>query len=257
MPPCHPRPALGALLLPLVLPMAWAIALPSVPSSGVQGVALRVAQPHELSLVAQLQLDIFAEPLQEAPAVLPMLKGFFESSQRNARAGMLTRLTDELQKRVAKGSEILIAFDEDEDEGAVGEAAGGVIDASGQYIEPGRPCASHHKFEPHLSPPPRPPPTCVRHLYSRNRRLLGTVDLSIQEMQLPTHAVAGGLYLSHMAVAETARRRGIARALLRAASACAESRSEDCIYLHVEPANEAAISLYESSGYIKQADRAP
>lgn len=89
------------------------------------------------------------------------------------------------------------------------------------------------------------------------RRLLGTVDLSIQEMLLPTHAVAGGLYLSHMAVAERARRRGVGRALLQAATACAERRGEECVYLHVEPGNAAAVRLYETSGYRKQADVPP
>jgi ribosomal protein S18 acetylase RimI-like enzyme len=88
-------------------------------------------------------------------------------------------------------------------------------------------------------------------------RLLGTVDVSVQEMTLPTHAVAGGLYLSHMAVAERARRRGIGRELLRAARECAARRGEDCLYLHVEPANDAAIGLYESAGYVKLADVAP
>ena len=76
-------------------------------------------------------------------------------------------------------------------------------------------------------------------------------------MQLPTHAIAGGVYLSHMAVAETARRRGIGRELLRAARECAIRRGESEIYLHVEPANSAAISLYESSGYRRQGDMPP
>ena len=78
-----------------------------------------------------------------------------------------------------------------------------------------------------------------------------------QEMKLPTHAIAGGLYLSHMAVAVNARRRGIARALLEAASASALRRDESSLWLHVEPANDAAIALYESGGYRKQPDGAP
>ena len=76
-------------------------------------------------------------------------------------------------------------------------------------------------------------------------------------MQLPTHAVAGGLYLSHMAVAVSARRRGVGRALLRAARECAVRRREDCIYLHVEPGNAPAVQLYESSGYRLQTDGPP
>lgn len=106
-------------------------------------------------------------------------------------------------------------------------------------------------------------PTALQHLfYLINEpaastpcgRLLGTVDLSIQELQLPSHAIAGGLYLSHMAVAAEARRRGIGRELLREASACAARRGEECIYLHVEPQNAAAIGLYEASGFDRQRD---
>ena len=169
---------------------------------------------------------------------------------------MLKRLSDELQSRVSKGSDILVAV---ADEAESGVEAEGLIDATGQYVEPGLPCVT-----------PRMPPTnthrarpfpCRRGALTRwrayARRLLGTVDLSIQELQLKTHAVAGGLYLSHMAVSETARRRGIGRALLAAASECAVRRGEECIYLHVEPHNDAAIGLYEGSGFRKQAEVAP
>ena len=34
-------------------------------------------------------------------------------------------------------------------------------------------------------------------------------------------------------------------------------RGEECIYLHVEPDNSAAIALYESSGYRRQGDMPP
>ena len=178
----------AAALIVLCLPLAWAFDA----TTSLKGITLRVAEPHELRRVAQLQLDTFSPP-PEQPALLPMLQTFFEANQKNVRAGMLKRLSDELANRVAKGSEILIAVDETAD--AIEE---GLVDAFGQYVEPGQPCA--------WSPP------------SFAHRLLGTVDLSSQEMNLPTHAVAGGLYLSHMAVAEASRRRGVGRALLGAAS---------------------------------------
>lgn len=72
-----------------------------------------------------------------------------------------------------------------------------------------------------------------------------------------THAIAGGLYLSRMAVAEGARRRGVARALLSAADECVRQRGEDVVYLHVEPDNVAAVGLYESCGYRKKPDLPP
>lgn len=54
-------------------------------------------------------------------------------------------------------------------------------------------------------------------LLSPAQAVLGCVDVSLRELQLPTHAVAGGAYLSHMCVLESSRRRGIARRLLQSA----------------------------------------
>ena len=87
--------------------------------------------------------------------------------------------------------------------------------------------------------------------------VLGTIDLSVQEMQLPSHALADGMYVSHMAVAPKARRCGIARALLAAVLDLARQRGEQRLYLHVEPSNAAAVALYETEGYCLQADGAP
>ena len=218
--------ALGPIM-PLHLLFAHAAVAAFTTAPPIDGVKLRVVEPHELRRVAQLQLDIFAPP-PEAPPLLPMLAGLFESNQRSTRAGMLKRLTEELEARVNRGSEILVALQDDGDGDAAAAVAedSGAVDASGNYVEPGPP-------------------------------LLGTVDLSIQELQLPTHAVAGGLYLSHMAVAETARRRGIGKALLVAARECAIRRGEECIYLHVEPENSGAVALYEACGYKRQADVPP
>jgi len=86
--------------------------------------------------------------------------------------------------------------------------------------------------------------------------LLGTADLSEQEMELPTHGVSEGpsgeyptLYLSSMAVEPNTRRRGIGRELLLAAEQRATERDAQGIWLHVERANEPAIALYEGNGF--------
>ena len=63
-------------------------------------------------------------------------------------------------------------------------------------------------------------------------------------MLLPTHSLAEGLYLCSMAVSAEARRRGIGRELLCAAEERAAAREAECIWLHVEQANTAAIKLY-------------
>ena len=83
--------------------------------------------------------------------------------------------------------------------------------------------------------------------------LLGAVDLSEQEMQSPFHAISEGLYLSSMVVAVELRRVGSGRRLLEAAEEGASVRGAECLWLFVERDNEAAISLYTSSGYAKQA----
>lgn len=79
--------------------------------------------------------------------------------------------------------------------------------------------------------------------------LLGTADLSEQEMLLPTHGISEGLYLSSMAVDPSSRRRGIGRELLLAAEQRASERDAEGIWLHVERGNEPAIALYEGNGF--------
>ena len=103
--------------------------------------------------------------------------------------------------------------------------------------------------------------------------LLGTVDLSSQEMELPTHGLTGqlahvhtgacprrvrdkprhvpvgSLYMSTLAVDSAHRKRGLGLALLRAAEAEASAQGVEGIYLHVEAANAGALSLYRGAGY--------
>ena len=178
---------------------------------------IRVAAPHELARVAELQFDTFAPP-PESPALLPRLASFYERSQASVRGNMLRKLMDELNSRIDKGSDVFVAAEADDD-----ALPSGGVDESGRYVEKGAP-------------------------------LLGTVDLSQQEMQLPTHGIAEGLYMSCMAVAPAARRRGIARALLAASEARALERGESMLWLHVEAGNHAAISLYEREGFARQPD---
>ncbi len=182
---------------------------------------IRLATEDELPAVAELQLDVFAEP-GETPVLLPMLAGLFEARQRGVRLGMRQRLTAELVTRLQKGSQILVAVPV----GADASSSVGLVEPDGSYAE--------------LGPP-----------------MLGTVDLSTQEMQLPTHALAEGCYLSHMAVAEPARRRGIARSLMQRASALAAASGEEGIWLHVEKDNAAAVSLYESEGFVAKPEVPP
>ena len=219
-----PSSETAARRCPAPLAVATNPPLVETPSQLPLGFSVRAAETHELVRVAALQLEIFA-PAEEPPPMIPMLQSLFLANQRANRKGMLRRLTDEIALRVEKGSEILIAIgsDEEEEEDAAAAAAGAELDASGLYTEPGPP-------------------------------VLGTVDISCQEMQLPTHAIAEGLYLSHMAVSERSRRRGIARELLREASASALRRGEGCLWLHVEPDNTPAVALYEGDGYVRMPD---
>lgn len=169
-----PRLRLRVVLLSCLTQLCLiAPAASSTVSSPLGTIRVRPAAFHELDDVAVLQLDTFS-PEPDAPPLLPMLQTLYEANQRAARAGMRSRLAKDLETRALKGSDILVAVqDELDDDGK--EASCGEVDEAGQYVERGAP-------------------------------LLGTVDLSTQEIQLPTHALASGLYLSHMAVASFARR---------------------------------------------------
>ena len=118
-------------------------------------VQLRPAGADELEAVARLQLDVFV-PSAEPPPLLPMLSGIYEPNQRSVRASMRKRLCSDIATRVAKGSDILVAA-------APAEEVAPLL-TEGAYAE-------------------------------ADDRFLGTVDVSSQEVELPTHSLSQGLYL--------------------------------------------------------------
>ena len=78
---CAHARALGPIMaLHLLFAHAAVAAFTTAPP--IDGVKLRVVEPHELRRVAQLQLDIFAPP-REAPPLLPNLRA---SSNRTSAA---------------------------------------------------------------------------------------------------------------------------------------------------------------------------
>ena len=181
-------------------------------------VVLRAAAEEELEAVARLQLDVFV-PSLDPPPLLPMLTGIYEANQRSVRAGMRRRLCGDIATRITRGSDILVA--------AVPAACVSPLLAEGAYAE-------------------------------ADERLLGTVDISSQEVELPTHSLSSGLYISHMAVDPAFRRCGLGRRLLEAAEVAARARgAEGGIYLHVERQNAGARALYEQAGFFRQPETAP
>jgi ribosomal protein S18 acetylase RimI-like enzyme len=64
------------------------------------------------------------------------------------------------------------------------------------------------------------------------------------------HARAGVFHVDGIAVAAASRRRGVGRALVRAAAEGARSERLDAVELHVSVANRPAVALYESEGFV-------
>lgn len=217
-PPPPARPRLAAVRASVA---ACTDERPAADTSGLpEGIDFRVASRNELDLVARLQLDVFV-PFPEKPVLLPVLSGLFEANQRSVRVGMRRRLCDDIGTRVDKGSDIIVA--------AV----------------------------PAAQVPPPPDSGGLDGSYSESDvRLLGTVDISVQEMDLPTHSLSEGLYLSHMAVDPAFRRQGVGVRLLAAADDAARARRAKGIYLHVERSNAGARALYEQCGYVQLPENA-
>jgi ribosomal protein S18 acetylase RimI-like enzyme len=68
---------------------------------------------------------------------------------------------------------------------------------------------------------------------------------------LSTIRKAALLYVVGLGVAPSERRRGLARALLRAAADAARRRRVGVVALHVSTANPGAIALYHSEGFVR------
>jgi len=218
---CRAAPTLAVTLRPLV------DEAPSVDERLPRlcdAVSLREACSDELDGVARLQLDVFL-PSTPTPALVPILSEMMAGNQRSVRAGMCRQLCSDIAVRVSKGSDILVAAVPAD--GVARQQHAESAYADGVYAE-------------------------------ADVRLLGTVDISSQEIALPTHPLSEGLYLSHMAVDPEFRRIGVGRKLLAAAEAAARARSAGGgIYLHVERTNAGARSLYEQCGFVRLPETAP
>ena len=112
-------------------------------------VSLREACSDELDGVARLQLDVFL-PSTPTPTFVPMLSEMMAGNQRAVRAGMRRQLCSDIAVRVSKGSDILVA--------AVPADGAARQQHAAVYAE-------------------------------ADVRLLGTVDLSSQEVALPPHTL--------------------------------------------------------------------
>lgn len=190
------------------------------PSCAIQ---IRKTTPEELVHVAQLQLDVFVPMPEPPPDLVTCLASLYEANMIENRKSMRARLLAELNRRLSKGATILVAIE------APGASESQTATAEGS--------TSRDVEGPQLA-----------------SNIVGTIDISSHEIALKTHAVSDGLYVSHMAVAPLARRRGIARDLLRTVSEAAQAQGRDRLYLHVEPHNVAAVELYKSDGYLRQPD---
>ena len=185
---------------------------------------VRLLERHEIDEVATLQLDAFM-PMPEPPALLPMFASLFVANQERLRAGLRMRLIDEIERRMLRGSSYLVV---EAPTGAASRGPVGRLAADGTYSEG-----------------------------SGAAPLIGTLEISIHEIELPTHGLCGGVYLSHVVVDEMHRRQGVARQLLAAAEKQVALQGISDIYLHVEAVNLGAIALYENCGYERKPDASP
>ena len=209
-----------AVLAPTVARCAAPLAVAQIAAPSV---TIRAASEDELDNIAALQLSVFMPP-DDPPALLPIFGSLFAAGQRNARAELHRRLVDDLRRRRDAGSQHFVALSDDDGLLAAPDA-------------------------------PYPPEWEVAQYSERDLSFIGSVEISTREFKLPTHSLCDGVYISHMAVADGCRRRGIGKQLLRAAQAeIAQRGGFDGVWLHVEKTNDAAIRLYEQAGFNRCAE---
>lgn len=88
-------------------------------------------------------------------------------------------------------------------------------------------------------------------LHNPCARFLVALDGDTVVGYLGCHHIAGEGFIANVAVQPSARRCGVARALVAAAQAAAPSR----LTLEVRVSNAAAIALYETMGFVKEGVR--
>jgi len=79
--------------------------------------------------------------------------------------------------------------------------------------------------------------------------LFGSLECSTSEFANTRLATSNALYVTEVAVAASARRSGVASALLRKVDDVATLSGIHSVYLHVEAGNGAARRLYRKAGY--------
>lgn len=141
-------------------------------------VNIRPVKEQEISDVATLQLDAFSPP-PEAPALLPMFATLFAAGQARLRERMEKQLMEEISQRIERGSTILVA-----ELAEWTSTEFGHVSADGTYTEPD-------------GPP-----------------VVGTLEISTHELELPTHGLYDAMYLSHFVVLPSARRQGVGKVCL-------------------------------------------
>ena len=88
-------------------------------------------------------------------------------------------------------------------------------------------------------------------------RLVGTVEVAIRSLSLPSLRLPQKAYISNLAVQERYRQKGIGQMLLNRCETIAQSWEQPEIFLHVRRDNAIALGLYQKLGYKNTPQRSP